>query len=136
VTQHAAIVVQKLTHQQLAGIIAHLSKRGSNYKLIILVQLCVPEEGVPSAGNCSLIDHYEPEIISATDYYPFGMISRVSLDTTGKAYRYGFNGKENDNEVKGEGGQQDYGMRIYDTRVGRFLSVDPITRSYPWYTPY
>ncbi|MFY0256020.1 RHS repeat-associated core domain-containing protein [Chitinophaga sp. 30R24] len=51
-------------------------------------------------------------------------------------YRYGFNGKENDNEVKGEGNQQDYGMRIYDPRIGKFLSVDPLTQSYPWYTPY
>ncbi len=42
-------------------------------------------------------------------------------------YRYGFNGKENDNEVKGEGNQQDYGFRIYDPRLGRFLSVDPLT---------
>ena len=52
------------------------------------------------------------------------------------SYRYGFNGKEKDNEVKGEGDQQDYGMRIYDPRVGKFLSVDPLTKSYPWYTPY
>ena len=51
-------------------------------------------------------------------------------------YRYGFNGKENDNEVKGAGNQQDYGMRIYDPRVGRFLSVDPLTNAYPYYTPY
>jgi RHS repeat-associated protein len=51
-------------------------------------------------------------------------------------YRYGFNGKENDNEVKGEGNQQDYGMRIYDPRLGKFLSVDPLTQEYPWYTPY
>jgi RHS repeat-associated protein len=51
-------------------------------------------------------------------------------------YRYGFNGKENDNEVKGEGNQQDYGMRIYDGRIGRFLSVDPITASYPMLSPY
>ncbi|MEO6549320.1 MAG: LamG-like jellyroll fold domain-containing protein [Ferruginibacter sp.] len=51
-------------------------------------------------------------------------------------YRYGFNGKENDNEVKGEGNQQDYGLRIYDPRLGRFLSADPLTKSYPWYTPY
>lgn len=53
-----------------------------------------------------------------------------------KKYRYGFNGKENDNEVKGERNQQDYGMRIYDPRLGKFLSVDPLTKSYPWYTPY
>ena len=51
-------------------------------------------------------------------------------------YRYGFNGKENDNEVKGEGNQQDYGMRIYDGRLGRFLSVDPLTKGYPELTPY
>ncbi|MDO9184692.1 MAG: RHS repeat-associated core domain-containing protein [Bacteroidia bacterium] len=51
-------------------------------------------------------------------------------------YRYGFNGKENDNEVKGNGNQQDYGMRIYDPRLGRFLSVDPITKKYPELTPY
>ena len=54
----------------------------------------------------------------------------------GDGYRYGFNGKENDNEVKGEGNQQDYGMRIYDPRVGRFLSTDPLTRMYPELTPY
>jgi RHS repeat-associated protein len=54
----------------------------------------------------------------------------------GSGYRYGFNGKENDNEVKGEGNQQDYGMRIYDPRLGRFLSVDPLTSSYPWNSTY
>lgn len=51
-------------------------------------------------------------------------------------YRYGFNGKENDNEIKGEGNQQDYGMRVYDPRIGKFLSVDPLTKSYPELTPY
>jgi RHS repeat-associated protein len=91
--------------------------------------------GVTSAGNSSLIDHYEPDIVSATDYYPFGMVSRVSLGS-GKAYRFGFNGKENDNDVKGYGGQQDYGMRIYDPRVGRFLSTDPLQKQFPDLTPY
>lgn len=51
-------------------------------------------------------------------------------------YRYGFNGKENDNDVKGQGNQQDYGMRIYDPRLGKFLSVDPLTKAYPTLTPY
>jgi len=69
--------------------------------------------------------------------YPFGMLieSRKHL-AFGGDYAYGFNGKENDNEVKGEGNQQDYGMRIYDTRLCRFLSVDPLAKDYPWYTPY
>ncbi|MFY0256530.1 RHS repeat-associated core domain-containing protein, partial [Chitinophaga sp. 30R24] len=51
-------------------------------------------------------------------------------------YRYGFNGKENDNEVKGEGNQQDYGMRIYDPRVGKFLGVDPMGSERVSWTPY
>lgn len=52
------------------------------------------------------------------------------------SYRYGFNGKEDDDEVKGDGAQQDYGMRIYDPRLGKFLSVDPIAKEYPMLTPY
>jgi len=50
--------------------------------------------------------------------------------------RFGFNGKENDNEVKGFGNQQDYGMRIYDTRTGKFLSTDPLSQNYAELTPY
>ena len=49
------------------------------------------------------------------------------------AYRFGFNGKENDNEVDG---QQDYGMRIYDKRLARFKSIDPLTKKFPMLTPY
>ena len=58
------------------------------------------------------------------------------FSAVGSGYRYGFNGKENDNEVKGEGNQQDYRMRIYDSRLGKFLSVDPVTDKYLELTPY
>jgi hypothetical protein len=27
-------------------------------------------------------------------------------------------------------------MRIYSERLGKFLSLDPLTKDYPWYTPY
>ncbi len=47
-------------------------------------------------------------------------------------YRWGFNGKETDNETN----WQDYGFRIYYPGLGKFLSVDPLLKSYPWYTPY
>ena len=50
--------------------------------------------------------------------------------------RFRFNGKENDNEVKGEGNSQDFGARIHDPRLGRFLSLDPIAGSFPSYSPY
>ncbi|WP_443938772.1 RHS repeat domain-containing protein [Pedobacter sp. MW01-1-1] len=78
---------------------------------------------------------YKADVLTAGDYYAFGMaMSERSFTASGAStYRYGFNGKENDGEVNG---QQDYGMRIYDSRLGRFKSVDPITKQYPSLTPY
>jgi RHS repeat-associated protein len=79
-----------------------------------------------------------PNVMSAQDYYPFGMPmpGRSYIAGGSLNYRFGFNGKENDNEVSGTGGVQDYGMRIYDPRLGKFLSVDPIADKYPELTPY
>lgn len=52
-------------------------------------------------------------------------------------YRYGFNGKEKDPEGLGGGGSTyDYGFRIYNPGIGKFLSVDPLTKEYPMLTPY
>jgi RHS repeat-associated protein len=51
-------------------------------------------------------------------------------------YVFGFNGKENDNEVAGDGNWQDYGERMYSPRLGRFPNVDPLTKNYPFYSPY
>lgn len=81
------------------------------------------------------VRHYLADVRSANDYYPFGMLMPGRKFNAG-AFRYGFNGKENDNEVKRTGNQQDYGMRIYDPRLGRFLSVDPLFKSYPWNSTY
>jgi RHS repeat-associated protein len=50
------------------------------------------------------------------------------------AYRYGFNGKEKDNE--NFEGAYDFGARILDVRLGRWLSVDPLADKYPKISPY
>ena len=52
------------------------------------------------------------------------------------AYRYGFQGQEKDDELKGEGNSLNYTFRMHDPRVGRFFAVDPLTGKYPWYSPY
>jgi RHS repeat-associated protein len=52
-------------------------------------------------------------------YYTFG--SAMSTRAIG-GYRYSFNGKETDSET----GLQDYGFRIYNPSLGKFLSVDPL----------
>jgi len=51
-------------------------------------------------------------------------------------YRYGFQGQERDDEVKGEGNSYDFGARMYDSRLGRFLSLDPMKKRYPYMAPY
>jgi RHS repeat-associated protein len=38
--------------------------------------------------------------------------------------------------VKGAGDQINYGMRIYDPRLGRFLSVDPLQKEFADLSPY
>ncbi len=80
----------------------------------------------------------DAEVIDRRDYYPFGMEmpGRRWRASGEDAARFGFNGKENDNEVNGEGNQQDYGFRIYDPRIARFLSVDPLARAFAWNSPY
>ena len=55
---------------------------------------------------------------------------------TGDGYRYAFNGKEQDPEWQGVGNMYDYGFRIYNPRIAKFLSVDPLFKSFPFYTPY
>ncbi|MDP4265265.1 MAG: RHS repeat-associated core domain-containing protein [Bacteroidota bacterium] len=110
----------------------------SNHLGNVLVTISDKKKGI-DVGNDGSIDYYEAVVVTANDYYPFGMMMPGRSFVTpseAKGYRYGFNGKENDNEVKGEGNEQDYGMRIYDTRVGRFLSIDAITKNYPSLTPY
>jgi RHS repeat-associated protein len=53
-----------------------------------------------------------------------------------RVYSYGFNGKEKDNEVKGDGNSYDFGERIYDSRLGRWLSLDPLMKKYAGLSPY
>ena len=47
-----------------------------------------------------------------------------------------FNGKRKDDEVYGSGNLYDYGARMYDSRLGRFLSTDPYFKKFAYYTPY
>ena len=54
---------------------------------------------------------------------------------SGEEYRFGFNGKEDDQDW-GTQNIQDYGFRLYNPSIGKFLSVDPLAPKYPELTPY
>ena len=72
---------------------------------------------------------------SKGDYYSYGMLEPLR-SFSNETYRFGFNDKENDNEIVGTGDYQNYGMRIYDTRKAQFNSSDPLFKSFPWNSPY
>ncbi len=77
----------------------------------------------------------EAWISSLQDYYPFGLAMEERSSILAD-YRYGFNGKERDPATEWGQTSYDYGFRIYNPGIGKFLSVDPLTNSYPFYTPY
>ena len=52
------------------------------------------------------------------------------------SYRYGFQGQEKDDEIKGEANSINYKFRMHDPRLGRFLSLDPLAKQYPHNSPF
>jgi RHS repeat-associated protein len=69
-------------------------------------------------------------------YYPFGMQMQGREFAGGMGYRWGFNGSEDDEEVKASGNSTDFGARFYDSRIGGWLSVDPRLNDCPGLSPY
>lgn len=100
----------------------------------VLVTISDKKLGVDQNSD-GVIDYYTADVQSAQDYYPFGF---KMPDRTYNAsnYRYGFNGKEEDDEVKGDGSSMNFGARIYDPRIGRWSSVDKLEKGYPSLSPY
>ncbi len=104
----------------------------------------ISDKRLQHSTDGTAIDYFDADVQTAQEYYSFGSIIPGRTYSSGnRNYRYGFNGKENDNEVKKDqdgnpnvGAQQDYGMRIYDGRLNRFLSVDPIGKEYPALSSY
>ena len=85
---------------------------------------------------------YVPGAREEHDYYPFGLPvldaerGTVQRDVASLSYRYSFNGKEDDASLAGAGVAQDYGFRLYNKASARFMSTDPLTSHYPFFSPY
>jgi RHS repeat-associated protein len=75
------------------------------------------------------------DVVGYFDYLPFGQVmpNRHGDDNQ---YRYGFNGKEKLDEMKGDGNAYDFGARMLDPRIGRWLSRDPLEAKYPNISTY
>jgi RHS repeat-associated protein len=98
--------------------------RGNVMAVITDKRIAISVDGVT-------IDHYEADVVKATDYSSFGAPLEGRTFQI-RDYEYGYNGKRNDNET----GYVDYGNRMYDPNIGKFISPDPITSKYPMLSPY
>jgi YD repeat-containing protein len=79
-------------------------------------------------------EDFEPDVAVISNYYPGGSLlpGRYS---GGNAYRYGYQGSEQDDEITGvEGSHITTFFREFDTRLVRTWSIDPVTQ--PWQSPY
>ncbi len=68
-------------------------------------------------------------LVSSTDYYPFGMAMPGRQVTGGQLYRYSFQGQEKDSET----GKEAFQLRLWDGRIGRWLTTDPARQ---YHSPY
>ena len=88
------------------------------------------------AGN-GTIDYYNADVVTASDFYSFGMVMPGRKYQAGAGlYRYGFNGQEKSDEIKGEGNSYTAEFWEYDPRIGRRWNIDPEEKKYPNQSPY
>jgi RHS repeat-associated protein len=85
----------------------------------------------------STVAYYKADILQSQDYSPFGVtLKGRNLKKTGLAdeFRFGYQGSEADEEIKGEGNSYTTFYRQLDPRLGRWFSIDPVFQ--PWQSPY
>lgn len=95
----------------------------------------VPDKKVVVDANADgNIDYYTAEVLTANDYYPFGMQMPGRSYTNGSEYRYGFNGQEKSDEISE--GLTTAEFWEYDSRIGKRWNIEPLTAKYPGLSGY
>ena len=85
----------------------------------------ISDKKIPTCLFC-VKTAYTAEVLSATDYYPFGMpMPGRNFTAPDLPYRYGFNGQEKDDDIAGAGNHNTAEFWEYDTRLGRRWNMDP-----------
>jgi RHS repeat-associated protein len=80
------------------------------------------------------ITHAKGPVVQADDYYPFGLAFNGYRRESSIGNEYLYNGKENQEELGL--GWLDYGLRLYQSEIGRWHCIDPKAEQYPSVSPY
>ena len=83
-------------------------------------------------GSIKMMVDASGNVQSYNDYYPYGMTMLGRSGVNGADTRFRFTGKERDVES----GFDYFGARYYDSRIARWMSVDPLAPLHSNYTPF
>lgn len=126
---HSFVYTPTATGTNVATFIAFYSNSTSTHHFKIDNLTMCPITDIP------VVQNYNPEVLKTADYYPFGQ-TMPGRKWQASPYRYGYEQQESDDEVYGDDNLYAFEYRMHDPRLGRFWSVDPLFRKYPWNSPY
>jgi hypothetical protein len=89
------------------------------------VLVTISDKKLQHSTNGTTVDYYEADVVTANDYYPFGMsmLGRKYLASNTSSYRYSINGQEKESELNQNITTAKYWE--YDSRIARRWNVDP-----------
>lgn len=87
------------------------------------VMVAVSDRKTPAQETTTnMVAFNETDIKSYNDYYPYGMVLEKRNGSSN--YRFGFQGQEKDDEIKGKAEIISFQESVYDTRLIRWLKID------------
>jgi RHS repeat-associated protein len=92
------------------------------------VMAVVSDKKLQHSTDNIVVDYYLADVVSATDYAPFGMsLSGRKFNASG--YRFGFNGQMKDHDIDADGNHYTAEFWEYDARIGRRWNRDIISKA-------
>jgi RHS repeat-associated protein len=97
-------------------------------------------ETAPVSINNTTVGIITGKLVEEYNYYPYGLVfDQTQVASTIKKTDYLYNTKELQHNEFGAGNGlelADYGARLYDSQIGRWLALDPMSESRDGLSPY
>lgn len=152
---HILLFNDQFVFDNVHSVVVPIATAGLNTRATIPVQIVTANRSgyayvyfsnesntIVNFDNFALTDVRGP-ILETINYYPFGLtmaaISDRAIKTNYSVNRYQFNGKELQHQEFSDGSGldwYDYGARMYDNQIGRWMTVDPKAEVSRKWSPY